>query len=48
MAFPAFAADAEAGAMRTRALGGTGRESVLTSGGGEVFFAGDGFFRALR
>jgi hypothetical protein len=47
IAFPAFAADAEASAIRTRALGATGRESAFSSGG-EVFFAADDFFRALR
>jgi hypothetical protein len=47
MAFPALAADAEASAIRTRAFGETGRESSRASGGGEVFFPGAGFFRAL-
>src|ERR1700683_4773640 len=46
MDFPALAADSEARAIRTRALGETGCESSLAAGGGATCFASAGFFLA--
>jgi hypothetical protein len=46
MDLPALAADCEASAMRTRAWGETGRESVFALGGGEACFASASFFLA--